>query len=57
VEDCKLITQRDSGYFAAQVTVADRHEEWARDTLLGEIDELTHAAPSRRAVRSAARLV
>jgi len=57
VEDCKLITHRDSGYFAAQVTVADRHEEWARDTLLGEIDELTHAAPSRRAVRSAARRV
>ena len=51
------VFQRDSGYFAAQVTVADRHEEWARDTLLGEIDELTQAAPKRRAVRSAARLV
>lgn len=51
------IFQRDSGYFAAQVTVADRHEEWARDTLQGELDELTQAAPRRRAVRNAARLV
>jgi len=51
------VFQRDSGYFAAQVSVADRHEEWARDTLLGEIDKLTQAAPKRREVRSAARLV
>ncbi|RQW79435.1 MAG: insulinase family protein [Geobacter sp.] len=51
------VFHRDSGYFAAQVTVADRHEEWARDTLLGEIDELTQAAPKRREVRAAARLV
>jgi len=50
------VFHRDSGYFTAQVTVADRHEEWARDTLLGELDELTQAAPSRREVRSAARV-
>ncbi len=51
------VFHRDSGYFGAQVTVADRHEDWARDTLLGEIDELTQAAPKRREVRSAARVV
>jgi len=51
------VFHRDSGYFGAQVTVADRHEDWARDTLLGEIDELTQAAPKRGEVRSAARVV
>ncbi len=45
------IFHRDSGYLAAQVTAADRHEEWARDTLQGEIDEITQGAPSRREVR------
>ncbi len=51
------VFHRDSGYFGAQVTVADRHEDWALDTLLGEIDELTQAAPKRGEVRSAARVV
>lgn len=29
------VFHRDSDYFGAQVTVADRHEDWTRDTLLG----------------------
>lgn len=51
------VFHRDSGYCAAQVTIAERHEAWAHDTLLGELDALTQAAPTRRAVRRAARLV
>jgi predicted Zn-dependent peptidase len=53
------VFHRDSGYFATQVTIADRHEEWARDTLQGEIEDIAQGKGtlSRRAVRRAAQRV
>lgn len=53
------VFHRASGYFAAEVTVADRHEEWARDTLQGEIEEIAQGKGtlSHRAVRQAAQRV
>jgi predicted Zn-dependent peptidase len=46
---------RDSGYFACQVTVLERHEEWANDTLHGEIEAVKAGGLRKREVRAAAR--
>lgn len=46
---------RDSGYFAYQVTVLERHAEWAYDTLRGEIDAVKAGGLRKREVRAAVR--
>ena len=46
---------RDSGYFASQVTVLERHAAWAYDTLRGEIDAVRAGGLRKREVRAAVR--